>query len=85
MSKSKNPYPKFMEGIYTCGSTYPIEAIENNGWYRIYRYMPDGRRINSWSALRWYDLDRLIKAGTFVFVSDQKDDREISVNLLEVL
>ena len=83
MSKSKNPFPKEMLGVYYVFSggqgARPVRAVERNGWYTIYR-LPDSHacyEVAVYSALRWYDLQRLIDNGSCSFDFAQEEDISI--------
>lgn len=90
MSKSKNPFPKEMFGVYYSwgGEEFPVRAVERNGWYKTYRLPTKTRPIETMfqGPWRWYDLEERIARGYYIF--DIQKDEEIlteSVNLTEVL
>ena len=90
MSKSKNPFPKEMYGVYYSWNGYaiPVRAVERNGWYKTYRLPTKTCHIEIvfQGPWRWYDLEERIRRGLYAF-NIPKDEEILveSVNLTEVL
>lgn len=91
MSKSKNPYPKEMYGVYYAWGgheEWPVKAVEENGWYKTYRlptkdYPYLSPFQGSW---RWYDLENRIERGIYAFdIPKEEDILTESVDLSEIL
>ena len=84
MSKSKNPFPDFLSGTY---NGVPVEATKNNGWYRLQRILPTGRRLPLFAAYRWYDVERLVQNGTLILddIVQYEDAPNICPDILEVI
>lgn len=91
MSKSKNPFPKEVLGVYHPWggqSEWPVRAVENNGWYKTYRlrseeYPYETPFQGSW---RWYELKARIDQGIYAFdIPEDEDILTESVDLSEIL
>lgn len=90
MSKSKNPYPKEMDGVYFAWGgqeEWPVKAVEENGWYKTYRlptkdYPYLSLFQGSW---RWYDLEKRIEQGRYAFdIPKEEDILADSIDLSEI-
>lgn len=91
MSKSKNPYPKEMYGVYYAfggNEQWPVKAVEENGWYKTYRLpTKDHPHLSPFQgSWRWYDLEHRIENGFYAFdIPREEDILTESVDLSEIL
>ena len=79
MSKSKNPYPKEMYGVYFAWGgqeEWPVKAVEKNGWYKTYRLPTEDcpHFLMFQGPWRWYDLKNRIEQGIYAFDIPQEED-----------